>query len=194
MVNDNIYVCTLSCFSHLSRCMGWRGAVLQPCSLQQDEAKYFGQVKQEAKVSMCCTKTAAWPSTLMSTLLFVRWWALTKENCSFTTAQPLVEANLADLKVALNCFLAKGETLKLETKSGTPPFWVVWSSVWVINTWTCPPRPRSRNWHGSLETARSSCLISELFFYLLQSAVYCLCIAYLSSLVHTKIFFKMQFN
>lgn len=37
--------------------------------------------------------------------------------CSVTTAQPLNEANLADLKVALNGFLQKGETLKLETKS-----------------------------------------------------------------------------
>ncbi|XP_056145901.1 ATP synthase subunit O, mitochondrial-like isoform X3 [Lampris incognitus] len=37
--------------------------------------------------------------------------------CSVTTAQPLDEANLADLKGALNGFLAKGETLKLETKS-----------------------------------------------------------------------------
>ncbi|KAB5576857.1 hypothetical protein PHYPO_G00203330 [Pangasianodon hypophthalmus] len=33
-----------------------------------------------------------------------------------TTAQPLDEANLAELKVALNGFLAKGETIKLETK------------------------------------------------------------------------------
>ncbi|KAM4608610.1 ATP synthase subunit O, mitochondrial-like [Polymixia lowei] len=38
-------------------------------------------------------------------------------TCSVTTAQPLDEANLADLKVALNGFLAKGETLKLETKT-----------------------------------------------------------------------------
>ncbi|XP_041928560.1 ATP synthase subunit O, mitochondrial [Alosa sapidissima] len=38
-------------------------------------------------------------------------------TCSVTTAQPLDEANLADLKVALNGFLAKGETIKLETKS-----------------------------------------------------------------------------
>lgn len=30
--------------------------------------------------------------------------------------QPLDEANLAELKVALNGFLAKGETIKLETK------------------------------------------------------------------------------
>ncbi|KAJ8388528.1 hypothetical protein AAFF_G00132420 [Aldrovandia affinis] len=37
--------------------------------------------------------------------------------CSVTTAQPLDEANLADLKTALNGFLQKGETLKLETKS-----------------------------------------------------------------------------
>lgn len=32
--------------------------------------------------------------------------------------QPLDEANLAELKVALNGFLAKGETIKLETKVG----------------------------------------------------------------------------
>ncbi|TSU63002.1 ATP synthase subunit O, mitochondrial [Bagarius yarrelli] len=38
-------------------------------------------------------------------------------TCSVTTAQPLDEANLAELKVALNGFLAKGETIKLETKS-----------------------------------------------------------------------------
>ncbi|KAG5282994.1 hypothetical protein AALO_G00037090 [Alosa alosa] len=38
-------------------------------------------------------------------------------TCSVTTAHPLDEANLADLKVALNGFLAKGETIKLETKS-----------------------------------------------------------------------------
>ncbi|XP_051564882.1 ATP synthase subunit O, mitochondrial [Myxocyprinus asiaticus] len=38
-------------------------------------------------------------------------------TCSVTTAQPLSEANLAELKVALNDFLAKGETIKLETKS-----------------------------------------------------------------------------
>ncbi|XP_035524841.1 ATP synthase subunit O, mitochondrial [Morone saxatilis] len=37
--------------------------------------------------------------------------------CSVTTAQPLDAANLADLKVALNGFLQKGETIKLETKS-----------------------------------------------------------------------------
>ncbi|XP_060785453.1 ATP synthase subunit O, mitochondrial [Neoarius graeffei] len=37
-------------------------------------------------------------------------------TCSVTTAQPLDEANLAELKVALNGFLAKGETIKLETK------------------------------------------------------------------------------
>ncbi|KAM9357182.1 ATP synthase peripheral stalk subunit OSCP, mitochondrial [Symphorus nematophorus] len=37
--------------------------------------------------------------------------------CTVTTAQPLDEANLADLKVALNGFLEKGETIKLETKS-----------------------------------------------------------------------------
>ncbi|XP_026214005.1 ATP synthase subunit O, mitochondrial [Anabas testudineus] len=37
--------------------------------------------------------------------------------CSVTTAQPLDEANLADLKVALKGFLQKGETIKLETKS-----------------------------------------------------------------------------
>ncbi|KAK2904896.1 hypothetical protein Q8A67_006695 [Cirrhinus molitorella] len=38
-------------------------------------------------------------------------------TCSVTTAQPLDEANLAELKVALNGFLSKGETIKLETKS-----------------------------------------------------------------------------
>ncbi|KTG01009.1 hypothetical protein cypCar_00024428 [Cyprinus carpio] len=38
-------------------------------------------------------------------------------TCSVTTAQPLDEANLAELKVALNGFLTKGETIKLETKS-----------------------------------------------------------------------------
>uniref|UniRef100_A0A4W5NWZ4 Oligomycin sensitivity conferral protein n=1 Tax=Hucho hucho TaxID=62062 RepID=A0A4W5NWZ4_9TELE len=37
--------------------------------------------------------------------------------CTVTTAHPLDEANLAELKVALNGFLAKGETLILETKS-----------------------------------------------------------------------------
>ncbi|XP_026998044.1 ATP synthase subunit O, mitochondrial isoform X2 [Tachysurus fulvidraco] len=37
-------------------------------------------------------------------------------TCSVTTAQPLGEANLAELKVALNGFLAKGETIKLVTK------------------------------------------------------------------------------
>jgi len=37
--------------------------------------------------------------------------------CSVTTAQPLDEANLAELKVALKGFLQKGETIKLETKS-----------------------------------------------------------------------------
>ncbi|XP_048834661.1 LOW QUALITY PROTEIN: ATP synthase subunit O, mitochondrial [Brienomyrus brachyistius] len=37
--------------------------------------------------------------------------------CSVTTAQPLDEANLAELKTALNGFLQKGEMLKLETKS-----------------------------------------------------------------------------
>ncbi|XP_063069092.1 ATP synthase subunit O, mitochondrial [Engraulis encrasicolus] len=36
-------------------------------------------------------------------------------TCSVTTAQPLDEASLAELKVALNGFLAKGETIKLET-------------------------------------------------------------------------------
>ncbi|XP_036396140.1 ATP synthase subunit O, mitochondrial-like [Megalops cyprinoides] len=36
--------------------------------------------------------------------------------CSVTTAQALDEANLAELKTALNGFLQKGETLKLETK------------------------------------------------------------------------------
>uniref|UniRef100_H2RXM3 ATP synthase peripheral stalk subunit OSCP, mitochondrial n=1 Tax=Takifugu rubripes TaxID=31033 RepID=H2RXM3_TAKRU len=36
--------------------------------------------------------------------------------CSVTTAQPLDAANLAELKVALNGFLQKGETIKLETK------------------------------------------------------------------------------
>ncbi|KAM9376451.1 ATP synthase peripheral stalk subunit OSCP, mitochondrial [Pholidichthys leucotaenia] len=37
--------------------------------------------------------------------------------CSVTTAQPLDEANLAELKVALKGFLQKGESIKLETKS-----------------------------------------------------------------------------
>ncbi|XP_039975763.1 ATP synthase subunit O, mitochondrial [Xiphias gladius] len=37
--------------------------------------------------------------------------------CSVTTAQPLDEVNLSDLKVALKGFLQKGETIKLETKS-----------------------------------------------------------------------------
>ncbi|XP_034037816.1 ATP synthase subunit O, mitochondrial [Thalassophryne amazonica] len=36
--------------------------------------------------------------------------------CFVTTAQPLDEMNLADLKVALKGFLQKGETIKLETK------------------------------------------------------------------------------
>ncbi|XP_030253126.1 ATP synthase peripheral stalk subunit OSCP, mitochondrial [Sparus aurata] len=37
--------------------------------------------------------------------------------CSVTTAQPLDAASLSELKVALNGFLQKGETIKLETKS-----------------------------------------------------------------------------
>ncbi|TKS72460.1 ATP synthase subunit O, mitochondrial [Collichthys lucidus] len=37
--------------------------------------------------------------------------------CTVTTAQPLDAASLGDLKVALNGFLQKGETIKLETKS-----------------------------------------------------------------------------
>uniref|UniRef100_A0A3Q3W9I5 ATP synthase peripheral stalk subunit OSCP, mitochondrial n=1 Tax=Mola mola TaxID=94237 RepID=A0A3Q3W9I5_MOLML len=37
--------------------------------------------------------------------------------CTVTTAQPLDAANLAELKVALNGFLQKGETIKLETKA-----------------------------------------------------------------------------
>ncbi|KAK2904046.1 ATP synthase subunit O, mitochondrial [Channa argus] len=37
--------------------------------------------------------------------------------CSVTTTQPLDEANLADLKVALKGFLQKGETIKLDSKS-----------------------------------------------------------------------------
>ncbi|KAJ8389717.1 hypothetical protein AAFF_G00114230 [Aldrovandia affinis] len=37
--------------------------------------------------------------------------------CTVTTAQPLDEVNLAELKEALNGFLQKGEMLKLETKS-----------------------------------------------------------------------------
>ncbi|KAG8450216.1 hypothetical protein GDO86_002744 [Hymenochirus boettgeri] len=37
--------------------------------------------------------------------------------CSVTTASPLDEANLTELKTALNGFLAKGEILKLETKT-----------------------------------------------------------------------------
>ncbi|XP_037316082.1 ATP synthase subunit O, mitochondrial [Pungitius pungitius] len=36
--------------------------------------------------------------------------------CTVTTAQPLAEADLADLKVALKGFLKKTETIKLETK------------------------------------------------------------------------------
>ncbi|XP_061582229.1 ATP synthase subunit O, mitochondrial [Cololabis saira] len=37
--------------------------------------------------------------------------------CSVTTAQPLDEASLSELKVALKGFLLKGETIKLESKS-----------------------------------------------------------------------------
>ncbi|KAM7389642.1 hypothetical protein PAMP_023605 [Pampus punctatissimus] len=37
--------------------------------------------------------------------------------CSVTTAQPLDQANLSELKVALKGFLQKGETIKLETKT-----------------------------------------------------------------------------
>ncbi|KAM3935970.1 ATP synthase peripheral stalk subunit OSCP, mitochondrial [Leptodactylus fuscus] len=37
--------------------------------------------------------------------------------CSVTTAAPLDEASLTELKSALNGFLAKGESLKLETKT-----------------------------------------------------------------------------
>ncbi|XP_048349390.1 ATP synthase subunit O, mitochondrial [Sphaerodactylus townsendi] len=37
--------------------------------------------------------------------------------CSVTTAQPLDEASLTELKTALNGFLAKGEILKLEIKT-----------------------------------------------------------------------------
>ncbi|XP_069745094.1 ATP synthase subunit O, mitochondrial isoform X1 [Narcine bancroftii] len=37
--------------------------------------------------------------------------------CSVITAQPLDEANLTELKAALNGFLKKNETLKLETKT-----------------------------------------------------------------------------
>ncbi|XP_054890363.1 ATP synthase subunit O, mitochondrial [Poeciliopsis prolifica] len=37
--------------------------------------------------------------------------------CSVTTAQPLDKSSLAELKVALNGFIQKGETIKLETKS-----------------------------------------------------------------------------
>ncbi|XP_041067971.1 ATP synthase subunit O, mitochondrial isoform X2 [Carcharodon carcharias] len=37
--------------------------------------------------------------------------------CSVTTAQPLDEANLSELKSALTGFLKKSETLKLETKT-----------------------------------------------------------------------------
>ncbi|XP_007548480.1 ATP synthase peripheral stalk subunit OSCP, mitochondrial [Poecilia latipinna] len=37
--------------------------------------------------------------------------------CSVTTAQPLDKSSLAELKVALNGFLQKGESIKLETKS-----------------------------------------------------------------------------
>jgi len=38
-------------------------------------------------------------------------------TCTVTTANPLDAASLADLKAALSGFLAKGETLQLETKS-----------------------------------------------------------------------------
>ncbi|XP_047440523.1 ATP synthase subunit O, mitochondrial [Mugil cephalus] len=37
--------------------------------------------------------------------------------CSVTTAQPLDDASLSELKVALKGFLQKGESIKLETKS-----------------------------------------------------------------------------
>ncbi|XP_013864246.1 ATP synthase peripheral stalk subunit OSCP, mitochondrial [Austrofundulus limnaeus] len=37
--------------------------------------------------------------------------------CTVTTAHPLDEANLTELKVALKDFLQKGETIKLESKS-----------------------------------------------------------------------------
>ncbi|WP_243311143.1 F0F1 ATP synthase subunit delta, partial [Salmonella enterica] len=37
--------------------------------------------------------------------------------CSVTTASPLDEANLTELKSALNGFLAKGETLELVPKT-----------------------------------------------------------------------------
>ncbi|XP_073473269.1 ATP synthase subunit O, mitochondrial [Aquarana catesbeiana] len=37
--------------------------------------------------------------------------------CSVTTSSPLDEASLTELKTALNSFLAKGESLKLETKT-----------------------------------------------------------------------------
>ncbi|XP_077336072.1 ATP synthase peripheral stalk subunit OSCP, mitochondrial [Lithobates pipiens] len=37
--------------------------------------------------------------------------------CSVTTSSPLDEANLTELKSALTSFLAKGESLKLETKT-----------------------------------------------------------------------------
>ncbi|KAM4796855.1 ATP synthase peripheral stalk subunit OSCP, mitochondrial [Rhinophrynus dorsalis] len=37
--------------------------------------------------------------------------------CSVTTASPLDEANLTELRTALNGFMAKGEILKLETKT-----------------------------------------------------------------------------
>ncbi|CAI9607565.1 unnamed protein product [Staurois parvus] len=37
--------------------------------------------------------------------------------CSVTTSSPLDEAGLTELKSALNLFLAKGESLKLETKT-----------------------------------------------------------------------------
>uniref|UniRef100_A0A672SW73 ATP synthase peripheral stalk subunit OSCP, mitochondrial n=1 Tax=Sinocyclocheilus grahami TaxID=75366 RepID=A0A672SW73_SINGR len=42
---------------------------------------------------------------------------VTLHLCTKTYICPLDEANLAELKVALNGFLAKGETIKLETKS-----------------------------------------------------------------------------
>ncbi|PIO10349.1 hypothetical protein AB205_0021470 [Aquarana catesbeiana] len=48
--------------------------------------------------------------------------------CSVTTSSPLDEASLTELKTALNSFLAKGESLKLETKVGL----ALWLHVMMI--------------------------------------------------------------
>lgn len=41
---------------------------------------------------------------------------MTNVNFNVYLFQPLDQANLSELKVALNGFLQKGETIKLETK------------------------------------------------------------------------------